>query len=138
MTGIFAPCPPGFQLPFVLRDRASAGGALAPGLGLVTDPAKGILLVEDELALSRHVVAARADCDEAADRAGRVLDFAAEFKNCGLSSRPKVWNDRSAEAWAEPTRAARLGWRAGRAESRKTPEVCAVGDASGGFKRWSC
>lgn len=42
--------------------------------------------------------------------AGR-WDLAAEFKNCGLSSRPDVWNDRSAEAWAEPTLAARLGWR---------------------------
>lgn len=42
--------------------------------------------------------------------AGR-WDFAAEFKNCGLSSRPDVWNDRSAEAWEEPTLAARLGWR---------------------------
>lgn len=51
---MIATCPPCFSAP----PESPAGDALAPGPGSVSDPFMVILVVEDELALSRHVVAA--------------------------------------------------------------------------------
>ena len=74
---MIATCPPCFSAPPESPADAPAGDALAPGPGSVSDPSMVILVVEDELALSRHVVAAlRRERHEA--RAA-LLDYAKSY-----------------------------------------------------------